>query len=306
MNAVSCRTCGHPAICTDAFCEACGNPLLTATAARAEQVSGSAAAVSDIGLRRERNEDAFALSSSADRASVVVCDGVASTPSAGSAAALTARTSLATLTAGLASGVRSPVELAALMRSSLSLAHTVVSELSRSDAPGILVDPADPRDGSPSTTCVAAVAVGTTVLVTGIGDSRAYWVPAGGQEQLLTVDDTEPGAVLAPQPTSAGRSTVLTRHLTRWVGADDPGGPQRVNLLEVASPGVLVLCTDGLWQYFDRPGDLAALIGPQPVERDDGLAVARRLVAGALAAGGGDNITAAVLALGPPTPADGS
>ena len=80
MNAVSCRTCGHPAICTDAFCEACGNPLLTATAARAEQVSGSAAAVSDIGLRRERNEDAFALSSSADRASVVVCDGVASTP----------------------------------------------------------------------------------------------------------------------------------------------------------------------------------------------------------------------------------
>jgi len=144
--------------------------------------------------------------------------------------------------------------------------------------------------------------VGTTALVAGIGDSRAYWVPDGGPEQLLTVDDTEPGAVLALQPASAGRSTVLTRHLTRWIGADDPGGPPSVRVLQVLAPGLLLLCTDGMWQYFDRPGELAALIGPR-VAATDVLDVARRLVSGALAAGGGDNVTAAVLALGYPSTA---
>jgi len=306
MTATSCRRCGHAALDADAFCEACGAPLVTATAHQAAQAEGRAAAASDIGLRRERNEDAFALASSTERTILVVCDGVASTPSAGSAAALAARTVLATLTAGHASQLRQPAEVAQLLREALNVAHRVVSDLAVSDPLVATADRDETRDGAPSTTCVVAVALGTSVLVASLGDSRAYWIPQSGEERLLTTDDSEPEALLALQAAVPGRATPLTRHLTRWIGADDSGAPPRVHLLEVDGPGVLLLCTDGLWQYFDRPGALAALVASDSTAPSSALDVAHRLVAAALSAGGGDNVTAAVLPLDPgPTVAVG-
>jgi serine/threonine protein phosphatase PrpC len=65
---------------------------------------------------------------------------------------------------------------------------------------------------------------------------------------------------------------------------------------EVVRPGVLVLCSDGLWNYFSRPEQLADLLA---AAEDGALDGARRLVRAALDAGGGDNVAVAVVPVGP-------
>ena len=67
---------------------------------------------------------------------------------------------------------------------------------------------------------------------------------------------------------------------------DVPGG---------AEPGLLVLCSDGLWNYFEdveRLSDLVPRTAATPIE------IARQFADAALDAGGNDNITVAVVPLG--------
>jgi len=70
--------------------------------------------------------------------------------------------------------------------------------------------------------------------------------------------------------------------------------------MPVPGPGVLLLCTDGLWNYFRNPaqlGDLVFEAGTPPVAG----ATAKRLTDAALESGGRDNITVAVCIV-PPNP----
>jgi serine/threonine protein phosphatase PrpC len=62
-------------------------------------------------------------------------------------------------------------------------------------------------------------------------------------------------------------------------------------------PGVLLLCSDGLWNYRPGAAELAELAMPEAVT--DPLGTAAALVTFALEAGGMDNITV-VLAPFPP------
>jgi serine/threonine protein phosphatase PrpC len=57
--------------------------------------------------------------------------------------------------------------------------------------------------------------------------------------------------------------------------------------------GVLVMCTDGLWNYLPEADDIAGFC----IGKDADVA-ARALVDYALAAGGHDNITVAVIPIG--------
>jgi serine/threonine protein phosphatase PrpC len=56
---------------------------------------------------------------------------------------------------------------------------------------------------------------------------------------------------------------------------------------------VVLVCSDGLWNYVDAPDDLAALALPQAATEP--MAAAARLVRTALDAGGHDNITAVLV-----------
>ena len=66
---------------------------------------------------------------------------------------------------------------------------------------------------------------------------------------------------------------------------------------EPPGTGVLLLCSDGLWNYAPDAADLAARALPRALT--DPLSAAADLVAFALSAGGHDNVTA-VLAPFPP------
>ena len=61
--------------------------------------------------------------------------------------------------------------------------------------------------------------------------------------------------------------------------------------------GLLVVCTDGLWNYFDEPAKLAELVAAASDPSPAGIA--RWLTDAALDAGGQDNITVAVVPVGP-------
>jgi PPM family protein phosphatase len=85
--------------------------------------------------------------------------------------------------------------------------------------------------------------------------------------------------------------------ITRWIGADTESSEPRITDFAVSEPGLLVVCTDGLWNYFEEPTTLAELVAaagdPSPP------AIARWLADAALDAGGQDNITVAVVPVGP-------
>ena len=68
--------------------------------------------------------------------------------------------------------------------------------------------------------------------------------------------------------------------------------------LRPASAGHLVLCTDGLWNYLPRAGDLEHAMATGPGDGSP-VAAARSLVRHALASGGHDNVTVAVAAIDP-------
>jgi serine/threonine protein phosphatase PrpC len=84
--------------------------------------------------------------------------------------------------------------------------------------------------------------------------------------------------------------------LTRWLGADsepEPWSENSVRTITTAGPGVLLLCSDGLWNYLPDAADIARYCnGVEPI------AAARALTQHALDSGGQDNITVAIFPIG--------
>jgi serine/threonine protein phosphatase PrpC len=85
--------------------------------------------------------------------------------------------------------------------------------------------------------------------------------------------------------------------VTGWVGADASGVTPHVRRFEPPGPGVLLLCSDGLWNYQPEAAKLAGLA--LPLALSDPLGAASALVQFALEAGGVDNVTV-VMAPFPP------
>jgi serine/threonine protein phosphatase PrpC len=158
-------------------------------------------------------------------------------------------------------------------------------------------DEPDGNDLSPSTTMVAAVVSPELVVVGNVGDSRAYWL-SPGDCRLLTKDDSWAqdaiGEGMAPEVAYAHPDS---HTITRWIGADAETPEPMLHALTVTAPGVILVCTDGLWNYFGDPDELGDLLfqggAAAPIE------TARRLADAALAAGGQDNVTIAIVPVDP-------
>lgn len=281
-----CELCG-------AACDAPGN-----AGDRREQRVGSAAGVTDRGLRRRRNEDAFAIrviDGGAGGATVcVVCDGVSSTPRADEAAAGAAE-------AGSAAAIES-------LRGGRDIVRAVEDGLVAAAASvSALVGPADPADpalpGAPASTYVSVIELDGQVAVGWVGDSRAYWVPADTPDRSirLTEDDSWLATALAAGVLSRTDALAHPRAhaITGWLGADNPRPRLHVTASCLIGSGFVVVCTDGLSGYLDEPAALAAALPHGGT--GDPLLAARSLVRTALRAGGRDNITVAVVPIDLPT-----
>ncbi len=310
---VSCPQCAEPVGPRDRYCEQCGAWVADLRRNRVELDVGIAAGISDRGRRRYRNEDALALRDiglrvgpgSAQRsvAVAIVCDGVSSSDRPDEASETAAETAAETLVAAL----RAEDGPAAATRDAIHAADRAVAELAGStgadgagsagaDGAGADDDWADGR--APACTFVSAIVTGDAVTVGWVGDSRAYWIPQAHTDSAptrLTTDDSWLTQALAAGTLSPAQAAADPRAhaITAWLGEDANQVEPHVVTIKPEEPGVVVVCTDGLWNYFDTIEELSAALPADALEAP--LDAARRLVEIALHRGGRDNITVAVV-----------
>jgi serine/threonine protein phosphatase PrpC len=153
---------------------------------------------------------------------------------------------------------------------------------------------------APSATYVSVIVGPGEATLCWLGDSRAYWLATESESVRLTRDDSLAEELVAQgQMTEAEAMASPQAHvITRWLGADVAAAEPHVTRFVPPGRGVILVCSDGLWNYLPEAADLVKLALPTALT--DPLGAARALVKFALDAGGTDNITA-VLATFPPS-----
>lgn len=292
-----CQQCAEPVGHRDRYCEHCGSWVADLRRDRVELKVGTAAGISDRGRRRHRNEDALALrdigldfdtgSGSTQRgvAVAIVCDGVSSSDRPDEASETAAETAAETLVAALCAEDHP----AAATRDAIHAADRAVAQLAGASG-------AD--NSAPACTFVSAIVTGDEVTVGWVGDSRAYWIPQEHTDTAptrLTTDDSWLTQVLAAGTMSSAQAAADRRAhaITAWLGEDADQVEPHVVTIEPEGPGVVVICTDGLWNYFDTVEELSEALPEDALEAP--LDAARWLVELALLRGGHDNVTVAVV-----------
>ncbi|MGA5702300.1 PP2C family serine/threonine-protein phosphatase [Peterkaempfera bronchialis] len=284
-------------IAADGYCDTCGaarpNPR-----DHVERCLEGVAGVSDRGHRHHRNEDFFAVAATSlpDGASAVVavvCDGVSSATRPDEASQTAADTASESLLTALEAGT----DPTRAMHDALLDAARAVDALADGRAP-------EPGTNSPACTCVSAVAAGGAVTIGWIGDSRAYWIPddrEAAEPYRLTEDDSWAARMVAAGLMEEAEAYADPRAhaITGWLGADAGELDPHTVTFTPHVPGVVLVCTDGLWNYAEAATALADAVPADA--RTEPLSAARDLVQFALAGGGHDNITVAVLPF-PPAP----
>lgn len=292
-------------------CHGCGRPFAAATGPGAEYCSrcglhrrdgsdrvevdlDTLAGVSDRGHVHARNEDAMALgqrlATQPTGIAAVVCDGVSTvdSPELASRAATEAALDIlldAASPPGRTGADRTRDAVTAAVRAVAALAAPAGRQAPCCTLVSAVVDWPDPELPE--------------ITIAWVGDSRAYWLAAADAEEparLLTTDHS-----WAAEMVTAGLLDVATamadpraHALTRWIGADgepDPG----VLRLRPAGSGVLLLCSDGLWNYLPDAEGLAAIALPALHRGTGPLEAAAALTTVALQRGGHDNITVVVI-----------
>jgi serine/threonine protein phosphatase PrpC len=262
---------------------------------RASETPADVAVVCDQGLWRPYNQDSVAMATSdppdRDWSVLVACDGVSSSSSSGLAASTAALTTRDALAHFAGSGDASFDSLRGAVATAIRAAHLAVCA-EHIGADGDL----------PGTTIVAALVYQRRIIVGWIGDSRAWWITEDEATQLTrdhswAADVVARGDMTEEQAMEAPEAHTITRCLGPLEVGDqlvevDPD----VLALRVDGPGVLVLATDGLWNYAPSANDVADLVRAAG-KGASATAIARLLTACALARGGQDNVSVGVAVL---------
>ncbi|MFE4641029.1 PP2C family serine/threonine-protein phosphatase [Streptomyces sp. NPDC056730] len=302
-----CVACRAGRVDTDGYCENCGHAQ-PRERDHVEQELGAVAAVSDRGLRHHRNEDAFAVSSAAlpdgsPAVVAVVCDGVSSATRPDEASAAAASSANESLLAALERGTHPQQS----MHDAIVVAAEAVNALATAPGGGMGHDP-HRHQNAPACTIVGAVVAGGLLVVGWIGDSRAYWIPddRGGPPARLTEDDSWAAQMVAAGLMNEAEAYADARAhaITGWLGADAYELEPHTASFKPDRPGVVVVCTDGLWNYAEGADEMARALPADAARRP--LHAAQVLVGHALDGGGHDNVTVAVLPFALPPQGAGS
>ena len=269
--------------------------------ARAEAISAistdaTVAELCDPGLRRNHNEDATGLAQGVTDGEpwtvLVVCDGVSSSTHAELASGIASKVATDSLAHFARCGDISHEGASSAVLSAVRAAHVAIctSDIDYGDGP------------APGTTIVAALIYRKRLTVAWVGDSRAYWVSPHGAE-LCTTDHSWVNEAVARGEMSEAQALAspLAHALTRCLGPLETGDgtiqdvEPDARAKALPERGHVILCTDGLWNYFPSAAAVAGLVKEAGAAADPG-AIARFLVCQALAQGGGDNVSVVVYA----------
>ncbi|GAA5008944.1 protein phosphatase 2C domain-containing protein [Streptomyces hyderabadensis] len=300
-----CVACRAGRVDDDGYCENCGHAQ-PRERDHMEQESGPVAAVSDRGLRHHRNEDAFsvgctALPDGAPASVAIVCDGVSSATRPDDASLAASRAAGESLLGALPRGTH-PQQA---MHDAILAASQAVNALA--EEPATAREQA-PHQNAPACTLVGAVVTAGLLVVGWVGDSRVYWVPADRTTPpaRLTEDDSWAAQMVAAGLMSEAEAYADERAhaITGWLGADAYELEPHTASFKPDRAGVVVVCTDGLWNYAESAEEMAEAMPPDAAARP--LHGARVLVGHALDGGGHDNVTVALLPFPAPSQGAGS
>ncbi|MBT2505281.1 protein phosphatase 2C domain-containing protein [Streptomyces sp. ISL-98] len=300
-----CVACRSGRIDEDGYCENCGHAQ-PRERDHMEQELDAVAAVSDRGLRHHRNEDSFAVSSAAlpdgsPAVVAIVCDGVSSATRPDEASAAAASAANEALLESLPRGTH-PQQA---MHEAIVAAAESVNSLAVEPGHTKEHDP-DHHTNAPACTLVGAIVASGLLVIGWVGDSRVYWVPDDrtAPPARLTEDDSWAAQMVAAGLMNEAEAYADERAhaITGWLGADAYELEPHTAAFKPDRPGVVVVCTDGLWNYAEAAQEMARVAPADAADRP--LHCAQVLVGHALDGGGHDNVTVAVLPF--PVPPQGA
>lgn len=287
-----CIKCGAIANDGDNFCEECGASLKqTETANKSvnndfpssESIvyDSNLAAVTNKGRRHPKNEDSGIVAKCENGASIlIVADGVSSSVNA---------------TSGSQKAIQEIKE--AMLKNNASAKEIILSAIKIGDDCVKSLPYEIKEDGlyGPETTVVAALVQDEKVTIGWVGDSRAY-ILSGDKQQLLTVDDSWIEMVVAEGSMTREKASLDRRAhcVTQVLGMHD--AEAEIHLIEskLYKGDILLLCSDGLWNYFQVEKALLNAVTAYGIN-SDAASICEHLIHLANAAGGHDNITVAIL-----------
>ena len=234
--------------------------------------------MTDVGLIRSENQDAYAVRAEDGFTVCVVCDGMGGPGGGRLASSLAVDAFLSSCMANLRPDMTAQ-QVQEVAEFAVAAANTAVYERSvRDNLRGM------------GTTLVSALVRDGRALLNNVGDSRAYLIRSGGDIARITKDHSlverlvDKGAITAEEARSYPGRNLITRAL-----GPDPEALSDSYRIDLRPGDYLLLCTDGL----------VSTVTDQEMEREilrgDDNACLDRLLDIARDQGAPDNVTAVLL-----------
>jgi len=240
--------------------------------------------ITDVGQRRDHNEDAFLVE---ERLGLfVVADGMGGHAGGGTASQLAVETIRSAVAHAreheperFGSTGADDTRVPDLLRDAVEEACEVIFRTAQ----------ADPDLSGMGTTVTAVLVDGATAFVAHVGDSRCYLLREGriyqvSEDHSLVNEQLKAGAISADEARTSRFKNIITRSVgfEQQVVVDLMG-------LDLEPGDALVVCCDGLSNLVDDP-EILSIVSESPIDLAPG-----RLVALANDRGGDDNITVIVV-----------
>jgi protein phosphatase len=251
---------------------------------RAPTLSLEARGLTDVGQRRDHNEDAFLVDEPLGL--FIVADGMGGHAGGGTASRLAVETIRAAVARARAEDPgrfggadAEDTRVPDLLRQAVEEACAVIYRTAQTD----------PELAGMGTTVTAVLVDGATAFVAHVGDSRCYLIREGriyqvSEDHSLVNEQVKAGAISAEE----ARHSRFRNIITRSVGFEQQVLVDLIGL-ELQPGDAVVVCCDGLSNLVDDP-EILSIVEGAPVEVAPG-----RLVALANDRGGDDNITVIVI-----------
>lgn len=229
--------------------------------------------LTDVGIKRDANEDAVLTASIGEQYLLVVADGMGG-HAAGDVASDIATTKIEEIVAN--SLPAEETEYEAILANAISAANKEIHAHA--------VD--DPSLSGMGTTVVAAIIDGAEATVANVGDSRCYHIDDNIEQvtvdQSLVQELIEAGEITEAEAKDHPQRNVISQSL----GTTDDVEP---DFYTQVIDGTLLLCSDGLTEEVSD-SNIAKIVSEEPTLAE----TAETLVHRANQNGGSDNITVAV------------
>jgi serine/threonine protein phosphatase PrpC/CRP-like cAMP-binding protein len=251
------------------------------------------AALTDVGRKREHNEDNFLVDKKL--ALFVVCDGMGGHAAGEVASALAVRTvhdelkKEKALLDDYAAGKKGGD-----LVTKRDILNTLEFAVNRASSRIHAEASKDERKRGMGTTIVAILFVANQGFIVHVGDSRVYLLRDGVLEQVTEDHNVYNELIKRKKMTREQVEKLAPKNaITRAVGVYEHCEPESL-VLDVVDGDRFLLCTDGLSQYFED--DTAGLA--KGLAEPDANGAVKQLIDLANERGGSDNITALLITLG--------